>query len=226
MPTDSSNPERSDSNPRMITWVDQPGDTANEEPVNKLGVGARAASVAAMRCRLWQDAEDTANSKTWRLRTPERLELNWCPMRPLTRKQQRFVDEYLVDLNAIQAAVRAGYSAKTARSICEENLTKPDIRAAIVAAQEARQKRTQIDADWALKRLKDEAEYHGKGSSHAARVAAITTAMKHLGMLNEKHQHTGLDGGPIQQGSSVHRDGAGEPVDSRRDQGGNHTPAS
>ena len=53
----------------------------------------------------------------------------------LTPKQQRFVGEYLVDLNATQAAIRAGYSEKTARAIGCENLTKPDIQEAIAAAQ-------------------------------------------------------------------------------------------
>lgn len=42
----------------------------------------------------------------------------------LTAKQRRFVEEYLVDLNATQAAIRAGYSSKTAASIGEENLRK------------------------------------------------------------------------------------------------------
>ena len=49
----------------------------------------------------------------------------------LTPKQRRFVEEFLVDLNATQAAIRAGYSKKTARSIGSENLTKPDIALAI-----------------------------------------------------------------------------------------------
>lgn len=49
----------------------------------------------------------------------------------MTPRQQRFVEEYLVDLNATQAAIRAGYSERTARSVGSENLTKPDIRAAI-----------------------------------------------------------------------------------------------
>lgn len=48
-------------------------------------------------------------------------------MAKLTAKQQRFCDEYLIDLNATQAAIRAGYSKKTARAIGNENLTKPDI---------------------------------------------------------------------------------------------------
>lgn len=52
-------------------------------------------------------------------------------MAKLTAKQQRFCDEYLIDLNAAQAAIRAGYSEKTAKQIGQENLTKPDLRAYI-----------------------------------------------------------------------------------------------
>lgn len=46
----------------------------------------------------------------------------------MTKKQKRFADEYLIDCNATQAAIRAGYSEKTARQIGQENLSKPDIR--------------------------------------------------------------------------------------------------
>ena len=46
----------------------------------------------------------------------------------LTAKQQRFCDEYLIDLNATQAAIRAGYSEKTAAVIATENLKKPNIK--------------------------------------------------------------------------------------------------
>ncbi|MDQ3256204.1 MAG: terminase small subunit, partial [Acidobacteriota bacterium] len=53
----------------------------------------------------------------------------------LTPKQQRFVDEYLVDMNATQAAIRAGYSRKTAYSIGDENLRKPYISAEIAHRQ-------------------------------------------------------------------------------------------
>ena len=71
----------------------------------------------------------------------------------MTPKQQRFVEEYLVDLNATQAAIRAGYSPKTAYSVACENLTKPEITAAVAAAKAERSQRTQVDADWVLKRL-------------------------------------------------------------------------
>lgn len=69
----------------------------------------------------------------------------------LTPKQRRFIDEYLIDLNATQAAIRAGYSAKSARAIACENLTKPDIQEAIVAAKQARAEATKIDSEWVLR---------------------------------------------------------------------------
>jgi phage terminase small subunit len=53
----------------------------------------------------------------------------------LTAKQQRFIGEYLIDLNATQAAIRAGYSAKTAGQIGDENLKKPEIAEAVAARQ-------------------------------------------------------------------------------------------
>lgn len=54
----------------------------------------------------------------------------------LTDKQRRFVEEYLVDLNATQAAIRAGYSKKTAGQIGDENLRKPEIAKAVQEEQE------------------------------------------------------------------------------------------
>lgn len=71
----------------------------------------------------------------------------------LTAKQRAFVREYLIDLNATQAAIRAGYSEDTARSIGAENLTKPDVMAAIEAAMKLRSERTQITADMVLREL-------------------------------------------------------------------------
>lgn len=71
----------------------------------------------------------------------------------LTPKQRAFVREYLVDLNATQAAIRAGYSVDTARAIGAENLTKPNIAKAIAAAMELRSKRTDITADRVLMEL-------------------------------------------------------------------------
>lgn len=71
----------------------------------------------------------------------------------LNDKQRRFVAEYLVDLNATQAAIRAGYSVKTARSVGNENLTKPDISSAVQEAMKARSQRTEITQDRVLQEL-------------------------------------------------------------------------
>jgi phage terminase small subunit len=180
----------------------------------------------------------------------------------LTAKQQRFVDEYLVDLNATQAAIRAGYSKKTAHAIGEENLRKPEIQAALQERMKARQERTEITQDAVLKELARIAffdprklfrpdgspkpineldddtaaalagmevleEFEGTGKDRvfigytkkykiADKNSALTNAMRHLGMLNDKMQLTGKDGGPIQQ-SNVTPEQLAEAVRSVRD---------
>lgn len=85
----------------------------------------------------------------------------------LTAKQQAFVIEYLVDLNATQAAIRAGYSKRGAKDQAWQLMQRPDIEAAVAAAMEARNKRAQVDADYVLQRLTaidqmDLAEIHGE----------------------------------------------------------------
>ena len=63
----------------------------------------------------------------------------------LTERQKRFCDEYLIDCNAKQAAIRAGYSPKTAKSIGQENLTKPDLKTYI--DEQLKQIRSEKTAD-------------------------------------------------------------------------------
>ena len=71
----------------------------------------------------------------------------------LTAKQKMFVTEYLIDLNATQSAIRAGYSVKTARQIGEQNLSKLDIQKAIQKAMNERAKRNNITADKVLNEI-------------------------------------------------------------------------
>lgn len=71
----------------------------------------------------------------------------------MTKKQKRFVEEYLIDLNATQAAIRAGYKPDTAGSTGSENLKKPEIKAAIDRAMAERSKRTGINQDRILMEL-------------------------------------------------------------------------
>ena len=71
----------------------------------------------------------------------------------LNEKQRRFVDEYLIDLNATQAAIRAGYSDKTAGSQAFDLLKKPEIESYISERMKDRESRTQITQDRVLKEL-------------------------------------------------------------------------
>ena len=83
--------------------------------------------------------------------------MNWqgamMAMRGLTPKQQRFVAEYLLDLCATKAAIRAGYSAKTAEDIGRQLLRKTPVAAAIQSAMHERSRRTDIDADRTVEEL-------------------------------------------------------------------------
>ena len=74
-------------------------------------------------------------------------------MAKMTAKQMRFCDEYLIDLNATQAAIRAGYSEKTAKSIGQENLTKPDIQKFIKKRMDEKEEELIADQDEVLKYL-------------------------------------------------------------------------
>lgn len=74
-------------------------------------------------------------------------------MAKLNKRQQLFVEEYLIDLNATQAAIRAGYSAKTAGVIACEILTKPNIQQAIGQEMAKRSKRTGFNQDRIVQEL-------------------------------------------------------------------------
>ena len=71
----------------------------------------------------------------------------------MTQKQKRFIEEYLIDLNATQAAIRAGYSPDTAQQTGSENLSKPVIRAQIDRAMAERSKRTGVNAERVVQEL-------------------------------------------------------------------------
>lgn len=99
----------------------------------------------------------------------------------LTNKQKRFADEYLVDLNATQAAIRAGYSEKTARQIGEQNLSKLDIKNYIEEQLEQKHNERTADAqeviEYLTSVLRGESEgeelvneFQGDGISKAVKV--------------------------------------------------------
>ncbi|EKF8202501.1 terminase small subunit [Pseudomonas aeruginosa] len=73
----------------------------------------------------------------------------------LTKKQRLFVEEYLVDLNATQAAIRSGYSTRRAAEIGYQLLQRPEVAQAIQAAMAERSKRTEVEADYVIRRLRE-----------------------------------------------------------------------
>ncbi len=115
----------------------------------------------------------------------------------MTPKQKRFVAEYLIDLNATQAAIRAGYSEKTAYSIGQENLKKPEVAEAVIAAQAERSERTEITQDYVLTSIRETMEQRKGTGEHSNPNAVLKGAEllgRHLAMFTDKKTVTHHDG--------------------------------
>ena len=107
----------------------------------------------------------------------------------MTPKQETFVREYLIDLNATAAAERAGYSAKTAYSIGQENLNKPEIAAAVQKAMNERAERTAITADYVLEGIKNVTERcakEGEEFNPPSALKGYELLGKHLKLFTDK----------------------------------------
>jgi phage terminase small subunit len=143
----------------------------------------------------------------------------------LTPKQQRFVEEYLIDLNATQAYMRAGY--KVSESVARRNghrlLTNADVAAEIGNKQAMRSERTEITADYVLNTIVETVErcrqaeavtdktgkqvmVETEGGELAPAYVFDSKAVlkgcellgKHLALFTDKHEVTGADGGPVE----------------------------
>ena len=118
-------------------------------------------------------------------------------MKELTAKEAAFVREYLIDLNATQAAIRAQYSAKTAGNIAEQVIKRPHVAAAIQKAMNERAERTGITADMVLQNIARIATKAEHAKDFGAALKGNELLGKHLKLFTERHEHTGKDGGPI-----------------------------
>ena len=105
----------------------------------------------------------------------------------LTNKQKVFCEECQIDLNATQAAIRAGYSEKTARQMGAENLSKPVIQKYIQEQMEQRAERLQISADDVLREIKSvaESEVEIKG---ADKMKALDLLGRHLNLWDKDEE--------------------------------------
>jgi len=101
---------------------------------------------------------------------------------PLTAKQSRFIDEYMVDMNGAAAAQRAGYSKKTSRAIACELLTKPDIQAELQARGAALARELEITRAGVVRGLLDAFEMAKADRQPSVMVSAAREIGKMLGM--------------------------------------------
>lgn len=107
--------------------------------------------------------------------------------------RERFVDEYLVDLNATQAAIRAGYSPKTAYSMGQRLLKDVEVQAAIQEARARREKRTEITQDRVVQEIADNAFRQASDAQdsefkHSSKTKYLDMLCKHLGVYDKSMQ--------------------------------------
>ena len=120
-------------------------------------------------------------------------------MAKLTDKQTAFVREYLVDLNATQAAIRAGYSERTAYSVGQRLLKNVEIQRAVAAAQAKRARRVEIKAEDVLRGVIEVTTQARDSGDLKTALKGYELQGKHLGMWTEKvkQEVSGPDGGPV-----------------------------
>ena len=104
----------------------------------------------------------------------------------LTPKQQRFVEEYLVDLNATQAAIRAGYSERNADKIGSELLGKTRVAEAIREAKQERSERVQMTQDSVLEGIMRCTQAAEETEDYRTALKGYELQGKHLGMFTDK----------------------------------------
>lgn len=127
----------------------------------------------------------------------------------LTAKEKSFVKEYLVDLNASAAAIRAGYSEKTAGQIGYELLSKPHITVKIQEAMDQRAERTKINADFVLNGIQDVIKDARAMKEHGSALKGFELLGKHLKLFTDvqEHKHEFTSMGRVMIGDPAAKDG-------------------
>ena len=114
--------------------------------------------------------------------------------KPLTAKQEAFCREWILDCNGTKAALRAGYSPRSANTVASQNMAKRNICDRVQELITERDERVSVDADWVLSRLAAEATLAGADPGNSQnRIKALELLAKHHGMLIERRE-TGRPG--------------------------------
>jgi phage terminase small subunit len=109
-------------------------------------------------------------------------------------KQQRFVDEYLIDQNGKAAAIRAGYSVRRAQPTACDLLKLPDVAAAVAEGLAKLADRNGLSADWVLSELQENHRLARSEGEYAASNKALELLGKHIGMFKDQLEHSGAIG--------------------------------
>ena len=116
----------------------------------------------------------------------------------LTAKQERFVQEYLIDQNATAAAIRAGYAEKSAKYSGYELLKNAKVKAAVRAGQARLAKKLDLTAEKVLADIERIANKAERAKRYGDAIRGKELLGKHLKLFTEKHEHGGIGGGPVQ----------------------------
>ena len=108
-----------------------------------------------------------------------------------TPKQQRFVEEYLLDLNATQAAIRAGYSARTAEVQGSRLLRNAKVQAAVEEGHARHRERCEVTRESMAAQFDEDREFAVTCNQPGAAVSASSGKAKLFGLLRDKHEHGG-----------------------------------
>lgn len=123
----------------------------------------------------------------------------------LSPKMARFVEEYLLDLNASAAVIRAGYKTRNNNRIGAELLRHPLVRKELDAHMSERRERMELNADYVLTKLVNIVENTEKGNPAAA-LRGLELLGKHLGLYRDRTEISGPDGGAIETEQRVKED--------------------
>lgn len=115
----------------------------------------------------------------------------------LSPKMEIFVNEYMVDFNATQAVVRAGYKTKYPDKMATELMRHPLVRRAVDERMAEKRERTEFNADYVITKLINIVENTEQGNPNAA-LRGLELLGKHLGLYRDRQEISGPEGGAIE----------------------------
>jgi len=125
----------------------------------------------------------------------------------LSPKMEKFVEEYLIDLNASEAVLRAGYKTRNQNRMGAELLRHPLVKSAIDKHMEKRRDRMELTADYVLTKLVNIVEQTENGNPSAA-LRGLELLGKHLGLYRDRQEISGPDGGAIEMEQKAEKNAA------------------